>query len=377
MLKTKFKLSILLIILLICTCTLTLATDTTNGEAVVTSETANENVEAITEGEEETTTTEEESIEYTDKYLVGTDIVIDTLIDGNVYAIGDNVKLTGQIGGDLFVLAENLDIDGGAVYGNVFAAANTIRLNGQIYDLYSVCDKLTVEYDGFVYRDLRTASSEVILNGVVRRNANISTGSLELQSDCIINGNLNYSSDEEIEIPEGIVQGEVNFEKEIIKGKSIISYVLEVVSLLIYVLAIWFVICKFAKKLNEKLSNKSIKDLLISLGIGVAAIILIPVASIALLCTVVGATLGFTLLAICSIVVSLSIPVAIITIANLIKEKINKGKSIIYVILTTIAVWALSLIPFAGGVISFIVTLVGFGLLITSLFKKSEKVVNE
>ena len=65
---------------------------------------------------------------------------------------------------------------------------------------------------------------------------------------------------------------------------------------------------------------------------------------------------------------SLSIPVAVITIANLIKEKINKGKSIIYVILTTIAVWALSLIPYAGGVISFIVTLAGFGLLITSLF---------
>lgn len=234
MIKEKSKILLILFIAIILVSTAVFATDSTDvteepeGQPVTTSET-NPNLSAGTTGEGETTTTDEE-VEGRDRFFTGDEIVIETLIDGNVFAIGKNVKLTGQIGGDLFVIAEKLEVEAGSsVFGNIFVTASEISINGQMYDVYATCDKLEIQYDGYIYRDLKAVGTEVTINGVVGRNAYIETDKLILDTDCLMPGNLNYksltdavyretsedgeSTNETTSIPKKNVNGEVTFTK--------------------------------------------------------------------------------------------------------------------------------------------------------------------
>lgn len=241
MMKTKSKLFLILFVIVTLISTAVFATEVTNTntetEPVTTSE---EGVEVTSE---DTTTGDntqtDENVEASDKYFSGDDVEINTLIDGNVFVIAKNVKLTGQIGGDLFVIAETLTIDGGAIYGSVFVTASEITINGQMYDVYATCDKMRIEYDGYVYRDLRVMGTEVSINGVVRRNSFIETNKLILDKDCLMPGNLNYtaqseavymktvqgdgeekSTEETTEIPAENVSGEIKFTK---RNKKVFS----------------------------------------------------------------------------------------------------------------------------------------------------------
>ncbi|MDR0978730.1 MAG: hypothetical protein LBL91_02135, partial [Lachnospiraceae bacterium] len=129
------------------------------------------------------------------------------------------VTFKGEIGGDLFVIAEKLNLESGAIYGNLFAMAGEVTINNQMYDAYISADKVVMNYDGYIYRDLRATTSEIELNGVVRRNAFIDANTVTLNADCIIQGNLNYTAKEELKLPEGVddittlVYQNVNFEK--------------------------------------------------------------------------------------------------------------------------------------------------------------------
>lgn len=208
--KTKSRLFLVLFLIVTLLATSVFATEETpSEEAVVTSEVTDETV--ADENETDETETEEKSIEAMDRYFSGDEILIDSLIDGNVFAIGKKVTLTGQIGGDLFVIAETLVIDGGSAYGSVFAVASEVTVDGQMYDLYVTSDKLTVEYDGYIYRDLKAISTEISIDGIIARNAFIEADTLNLEDDCIIQGNINYTSQAEASYPDSGIKGEKNF----------------------------------------------------------------------------------------------------------------------------------------------------------------------
>lgn len=217
--ETKLKLFLILFVVVTLISTAVFATEPTNdeGEPVTTSETAPEGDGAQS--------TEQKNIEDGDRYFAGDTVEITTLIDSNAFVVGKDVTLTGQIGGDLFVIANKLTIvEGSAVYGNVFAVASEIVIDGQIYDLYGTCDKLTIEYNVYIYRDLRAMTTEAEINGVVGRNVFIEADKVVLNKDCIINGNLNCiaqsdtiyidpSGNESTTIPETVVKGENQYTK--------------------------------------------------------------------------------------------------------------------------------------------------------------------
>ena len=234
MIKEKSKILLILFIAIALISTAVYATDSTDlngaqeGEPVTTSETNPDETTGTTEGGESTETDKE--VEGKDRFFTGDEIVIETLIDGNVFAIGKNVKLTGQIGGDLFVVAEKLEIqEGSSVFGNVFVMASEISINAQMYDVYAACDKLEIQYDGYIYRDLKALGTEITVNGVIGRNAYIETDKLILDTDCLMPGNLNYKSlteavykevsedggttNETTSIPKKSVNGEVTYTK--------------------------------------------------------------------------------------------------------------------------------------------------------------------
>lgn len=367
------------------------ATDNTNSAATTTSEensastseettdgtTAEEGTDGETTGDTET---EEPSTNH-DLYVTGTDITVeaDETVNGNAFLFGDTVTIRGQIGGDLFVVANTLNVDGGQIYGNVFAlASDTIRLDGLIYDLYAVCDNLTVAYDGLTYRDLKVTCNTASINGVIGKDVNIEAReSLTIESDCFIYGNLNYSAPTEIDIADSLIEGDTNYsELSITSSNNVLGYVISLLTILVFTLIVWLVASKLAPKFYGRLTTMAPKKMALSILVGLLALIITPLVAALLMMTIVGIPVGLALLAIYMIAVVLSFAMAVMSIAAKLASKVKalaKLNNLLAVILVTIVLWLLSLIPYAGLVITFVVILAGFGMLILSVINKKEK----
>lgn len=367
-------------------------TTTSEENATSTDENTSADENATTEGTEGEDTSGEDSTDTAQEASTNHDLFAsdDTVtitdsetVNGNAFVVANTVTVNGQIGGDLFVIAQTLNIDGGQIYGNVFAMADTITLNGLIYDLYAVCDTLNVSYDGVAYRDLKVTCNTANINGVIGKDVNIEAKkALNIESDCLIYGNLNYSTPNEIELADGLVTGDVNYSALAITSQngSVIGYFVSLLMILVSVLVVWIVASKLAPKFYGRLTSMSPKKIGISILIGLVTLVVTPLISVLLMMTVIGVPVGFALLAIYMIALALSFAMAVIGISGKLASKakaLAKFNNLFAVIIVTIILWALSLIPYAGPIISLIIVLVGFGMLLTSIINKKEEKVAE
>lgn len=390
--KKSLKIVLILVTILSLISTFSLATEAdTANTPVTTSEDAATTTQTVegdgtttqdtptTDGTATDTTTSTEASTNHDLYLIEDEVKIpDTeTVNGNAFIIADTVTINGQIGGDLFVMATTLNIDGGQIYGNVFAIAENITLNGLIYDLYAMCDTLTMSYDGVAYRDLKVTCDNATINGVVGKDVIIDTKSLSLESDCLIYGNLEYSAPSEIQIAEGLVTGEVTYEKASVLGStSIMELVISLLTAIVYTLVVWFLISKLAPKFYGKVTEMKPKRMFLALLVGLITLIVVPVVAMLLMVTVVGVPVALALLAIYALVISIAFALTSIVLATKVSAKVKalaKFNNIFAVIIVAIVLWALTLIPYAGGIISFLITLCGLGMFVLAFKKEKPK----
>lgn len=324
-----------------------------------------------------------------DVYIAQNDVTLDYIVDGNVFILGNNVTINSQIGGDVFVCAKNVIIsEQSYILGNLFLSAENVNVKGIIYDLYAIGNNITI--DGYINRDIRTSSSTLNINGVIGRNAyvkaqninfavanqNDSDASTVTKAGSIV-GDLNYSSSQEISIPEKAVSGNVHFEQITkLANKTISSYLISLGSLLVIVLVIWGLSLLLAPKFVKSTSNLiSSKRILPVIGCGILTPIVITLLAILLLFISITTSISLLLLIILVLLFALSTSITIIAINNLIcnKLKISKNIGVLGIlILTTTILWAIGLIPIIGAVISILSIIVGMGLITYFAFNKNK-----
>ena len=188
---------------------------------------------------------------------------------------------------------------------------------------------------------------------------------------------MNYSSSQEISIPEKSVSGNVHFE-QINKSanKTISTYLISLGSLLVIVLVIWglslLLTPKFLKATNNLIASKKILPVI---GYGILTPIVITILAILLLFINITASISLLLLTVLVLLFALSTSITIISINNLIckKLKISKNIGILGIlILTTIVLWAICLIPIVGKILSILAIIIGMGLITYFIFNKNK-----
>ncbi len=363
MFKKKIKTISLIIIL-----TISLFTPIVNAE----NETTNEAV-PINE------TQESVSIKEGDEYLFQDTVNIDTPIDGNLFIFANTVTINSQIGGDAFICANTINIEKNAyIYSNVFACASTINVKGVVYDIYSISNSLTI--DGFVYRDVKSMCDTLNINSMIGRNvfANCSSINFKEKPDTedtpsiasygTIQGNLNYSSDEEIQIPKDAVSGETHFTslaKNIVSTTSISGYMYSLGATLASATIIWLLSLWITPKfLHNKNTSMTLKKVLQIIGLGILTPIIITLLGIIILLIPITSQLMILLLCILAILFFISTSVAIINLNTMICNKLKITQNLYklgFLIITAIVFWLLTLIPYVGFVISVLATIWGIG----------------
>lgn len=381
--KTKIILIFLILILLFST-TFVFADNETNDEGIMTiSEDSEE--KPINDNSSSNIQSQENTYKKSDIYLAGDEITIDYIVDGNLFVCADTVTINSQIGGDAFILAKNLIIgEDGYIFSNLFTISNNVEIKGVVYDVYALAKNLTLS-NGYVYRDLKVSVGTLNINGVIGRNAFVTCSTINFNTDGnsngIIYGNLNYSATAKMAIPENAVNGDVNYsiseeESEVNVRSIIANYILDLGQFLAFVLIIWLLCLWLAPKFLSNTNNYVGKKTLNVLGYGILALIAVPIACIIMI--LLQLTGGFSLFLLGLYVLAIIVTKSLFTITanNYVcsKLKINKNSGIFgMLIISGFVVWGLTQLPYIGGLISFIITVLGLGILVASIIPKKVK----
>lgn len=333
-----------------------------------------------------------------DVYITGDEVTIDYVVDGNLFVIAKTVNINSQIGGDAFIMANKINVsEQGYIFSNLFALSQELNISGVVYDLYTCSQNATI--NGYIYRDIKVLSNTLNLNGTVGRNAFVSAQNINFaksdesekelvtNSKSMIYGDLNYTSPNELKIPDGTVTGAVNYtkvdtSKEKTIGNIIQNYIWDLGTFVVTVAIIWLLILWLAPKFLSKTDYLVSKKILPSLGFGLLTTIAIIACSIILL--IIGITAKVALLSVGLLVLLLFIGVPIFTISinQFICKKLKIEKNIAtfgILIITSTVVWLTTIIPFVGGIINLVIKLIGLGIIIkyVLLNRKEKKEVND
>ena len=380
MLKNKFKIiTLLMVIILAFTVPIVQAAEDTTATNEVNEQATQQAVDA---------NASMENLKSEDIYLTGDEVTIDYMVDGNLFVFANTVNINSYIGGDAFIVANTINVnEDGYIFSNLFALGKDITISGRIYDLYACSNNITI--NGYIYRDIRTITDNLNISGIIGRNVytksnaiNIQTTSSEgeqsqVTSQGLINGNLNYTSSNELSIPEGTVTGSVNYtEEKSSNSASVQTYILSLGRFIVTVVLVWLICLWLAPKFLKNTSTIISKKFLPTLGYGILTPILAVIAFALLILLGITSTIATIGLAILFIGIALAPSIFAITINNLIcnKLKIEKNSVIFGILIITSAIlWAICIIPVVGSFVSIAISMLGLGIIIKGILPSKNK----
>ena len=328
---------------------------------------------------------QEDSYKKSDVYLTGDNVTIDYIVDGNLFVCADTVTINSQIGGDAFIMAKNLIVNDEAyIFNNLFVMANSVEIKGVVYDAYALANTLTIS-KGYVYRDLKANCDTLNVNGTVGRNAFVNCSSLNFNtvenSNGVIYGKLEYSSKNEASIPEGSVNGTVNYKNNSDSSKQsvrsiVADYILSLGSFIAFVLIVWLLCLWLAPKFLNNTESYIGKGSLKVFGKGLLGLIAIPVACFILILLQLTSSISLVILSLYILALVVSTSLFTIFANNYVcnKLKINKKSGIFgMLIVTAIVISLLTKIPYIGAIISLLIAIFGLGILLTAIIPNKTK----
>ena len=389
MLKNKTKIiAFLLVLILAITSSFVYADNETSSEndiALISDTSETKPVETNVENTVSTNETSKDSYKNSDVYLMGDNVTIDYVVDGNLFVMADTVTINSKIGGDAFIMAKTINVgDQAYIFSNLFAMADSIDIKGVVYDVYALAQNFTVS-NGYIYRDAKLCCNTININGTIGRNAFVSCSNINFNTDendkGIIYGDLTYSTPSELSFDKNIVNGNVTYKAPKVSPEKsvreiVASYISDLGAFLAFVIIIWLVCLWLAPKfLND--TNKFVgKKTLNVLGTGLLTLIAVPIACIILL--LLQLTAGISLLTVAIYILALIVAKSIFTIVanNYLCSKLNINKNTgIFgmLIVSGVIVWVISELPYVGGIVSFIISVLGLGVLVSAILPEKAK----
>lgn len=323
-----------------------------------------------------------------DTLLVAAETVrVEGTITGDLIVFGQNISVVGNIGGNLIAFGESINVQG-AVGGSIIAGGRTFTMDDAIVDnnLWIGGELITLDatstigqnaviatrrlaMDGTVGLDLYAFGESIEVRGSVGQDFNSFANQTRLLGDAAIAGDLNWHSSN----PDGlqrdatsIVSGAIEAdtlpdalapENKYLTAQFYLWEAAKLISAFIVGLAILWLVPAL-KTLSLGSAGESFK----SAGIGLVAIICMPIAGVLSAITLIGLPFSFAIFIAWLVALYLaSIVIAMIIGDLLLGEKNHQNLSLLAG-LTVVAV-AVN-VPLIGAIFGSVFTILGFGLLV-------------
>jgi len=246
-----------------------------------------------------------------DVYIAGGNVSSAGVLGADLIAFGGNVLVTNDVGGDIAAAGGSVTVLG-KVADDIRAAGGNIILQGTVGDDAVLAggqltiggsvggDLLaaggTVRVDAPVKGNVRIGGGDVYLNSAITGNVEVFAEKLTLGVDARVSGNLNYTAGKEATMEEGAtVAGETTFKKRdrtVSVGGVVAVISIALIGTILSQLAAAFFFGLIFNRYSVKLVEVAATRPLLEVGRGLVVFIVLPIASLMLLWSVLGASLG-------------------------------------------------------------------------------------
>lgn len=311
----------------------------------------------------------QDSVVDSDYFAAGEMVVVSGTVNGDAYLAGGTVLVDGVINGDLLVAGGDIVVSG-SINGNVRAVGGNITIIGDVLGNvsaaggnFSAMD--TAAIDG----SMALAAGNIVVNTQVTGDMNIAAGMLQIGSNANVGGNVKYFGDEELLLSDtAVVGGELTTHTVPSINKPDMNNFMNGINLYAKIASIFtsaivgLLFVKLFPAYTKRAASTFNSRFLLSLAIGFVSIIVIPFVAVLLVFTLLGIPLSLLVLAVFAIYLYIARVYVMLAFGTKIAEwlKIKTNNYWIF-LLGLSAYYLVSLIPFIGGLVKFVVIVVGLG----------------
>ena len=334
----------------------------------------------------------------------------DETIDDTLVVFGDSVNIDGTVNGDLIAFARNVSVRGmvkgnvigfgqhvtveGIVQGSIFGFGQTVQTRGHVTNnVYGFGQNVGIatgaevtgnaalfgsetDIDGSIGHDLWAFSGRTDVRGNVLHNVNAYSGRVTVSAPARIVGNVTarVPRNDSVRVePGATIGGKTNIQvtpPEPNRFATFSFYVRQIIWLAAAFVTGLILFWLFPAL--TRINLDSARALLTAAGIGFLAACATPIAAIIICVTLIGLPIGLTTLALWL----LGLYIAKIVLAGFLGRALlgAQGEQRPAPALALLAGLVLVLIavnlPFVGGIINFLLTLLGLGALIMTVYRR-------
>ena len=315
-------------------------------------------------------------------------------VKGSTLVAGSNASMDGESEGVSFMAANKVVFEGNSEYG-VFAG-NSIEVSGIVNkdtfiagNIIKIKDKANlkrdvviagadIELNGKVGRNISIYASSVSLKGsTIEGNVKISANTVNIDKDTIINGDLYYPSDAEVNIDKKSVKGEIIKTDAINENDdSFVTLMMgkfwSFMSLILIFAVISLAASKIFTNIQDEYSKFDFNKGLETFTKGLLFVILVPIIIFILLLMSIGIPLALILLAFYFIIMYLSVIFTGYLIGYKLWQRFfNNDINMLVVGIFGLAIlFVLNLIPGINFIVSLLSLIIGIGIIYDVIIKK-------
>jgi len=298
-----------------------------------------------------------------DLVVAGGELLIGHRVAGDLLAAGGTLRIRGEVDDDARVSGGELDIDA-RIGDDLVASGGSIKLGATTTvggNAFLVGGEVHVA--GTISGDLRVIGGEIRLSGIVLGDVELEGGDIQILDSARILGNLKYRSPEPaVTASEARIEGQIDYQagesKYADRGFGLFfSITLVVASILFYLLFPHYTVAA-VRRIGA--------DPFTSLGLGFVFVVITPILAFFLMLIVLGLWIGLSILALYCVALLAGFLIACFFVAErgakLFRQDISsRARRLISVIITIFVLGLLQAIPLLGGLLLFILLLLGLG----------------
>ncbi len=326
-----------------------------------------------------------------DYFASGNTVTVLGTVDGDAYVTGGTVTMDGTVKNDIIAGGGTVTISGTAQ--NIRVAGGTVTINGNVAKNVTVFGgDVTIEPNAKIGGSLVAAGGTVTIlspigkaatlgGGQVSINNSINGGvtagvkQLTLQPQAKINGDLNYTSNQKVQIAKGAtVTGEIKqtmpnqnrqgMKQKVLAGLGIAWFTFGFANF-ICMLLIGLLLIFFAPNYFKRVADSIIEKPWWCLGVGILTVIFTPVILVIIFATIIGIPLALLLLLIYLVALYLAKLFVMYLIGERIGRKMNPKLHMAWFFVIGLVIYQfLVLIPLIGWLIDTLAMFFGLGALL-------------
>lgn len=329
-------------------------------------------------------------------YLFGDTVDVAGTINGDLYCAGQTVNISGTVKGDIFCAGQTINFSGTAD-GSLRLAGQTITISGQStqsatlfaqttnladsakisQDVNGGSSIFTVANKASIGRDLTYAASSIVINGTIARDVKVSAENLTLGSGAKVGGDIAYTSVNTIDKATTASVGGV-VTQSIPKEESGSSYTMNVAGSMLFLLYFFIAVMVLLVALVllfPSLYKSSYARIgtspWMSMLFGLIALMIVPIMLLLVALTVVGIPLAIVLGLVWLVILLLSGSFSAYYLGALVLK--NQKNPVIIMLAGGTLLLILLCIPIVGFFVWILSTILGVGIILHEMMKRTPK----